>query len=105
LSEATAIHALTVGAVGSMTLAVMTRASLGHTGRALQVTPPITLAFVLISLSAIIRVAVPAWAPQFYNEAMVSAGALWMLSYIIVLVVYWPILTLPRNSAREAENG
>jgi uncharacterized protein involved in response to NO len=104
LSEATAIHALTVGAVGSMTLAVMTRASLGHTGRALQIAPPITFAFVLISLSAILRVAVPAWAPQFYNEAMVIAGGLWMLAYIIVLVIFWPILTLPRNSARAAEN-
>ena len=105
LSEATAIHALTVGAAGSMTLAVMTRAALGHTGRALKVGPMITAAYLLISVSAITRIAVPAWLPQFYNEGMVAAGGLWMLAYAIVAVVYWPILTLPRISARAADGG
>ncbi len=105
LSEATAIHALTVGAVGSMTLAIMTRASLGHTGRALQVTPAVTFAYLLVSASAAARVAVPAWVPQFYNEGMVVAGVLWMLAYGIVSIVYWPVLTLPRISSRAADGG
>ena len=105
MSEATAIHALTVGAVGSMTLAIMTRASLGHTGRHLVVSAPITLAYILISLSSAVRVAIPMWWPSLYNEGMVAAGGLWMLAYIIVSVVFFPILTQPRISARAATGG
>jgi len=96
MSEATAIHALTIGAVGTITMAVMTRASLGHTGRTLRVSNPITLAYLLISASAVVRIVVPALLPAYYNEGVVIAGVLWVLAYVIVSVVFWPILTLPR---------
>jgi uncharacterized protein involved in response to NO len=55
LPETTALHALTVGAIGTMTLAVMTRASLGHTGRPLIAGPGTTAIYVLITLAALLR--------------------------------------------------
>ncbi len=95
-SETTALHVLTVGAIGSMTLGIMTRAGLGHTGRSLQVPPAITVAYVILSLATIFRVAGPLWWPEYYNTAMMAAGASWCLAFAIFSWVFWPILTRPR---------
>lgn len=51
-----ALHALTVGAIGTMTLAVMTRASLGHTGRSLVAGPGTQAIYVFVTLAALLRV-------------------------------------------------
>lgn len=91
----TALHAFTAGAFGSMTLGVMTRAALGHTGRPLRVAPSIAVAYVLVSLGALIRVAA-AWLPEFYLAAIVTSGFLWGVGFAIFAAVYWPILTRPR---------
>ena len=104
VSHASALHALTVGAIGTMTLAVMSRASLGHTGRALVAAGPVVVAYVMINLSAFVRVAVPALLPEYYNQGMIVAGLLWLATYVTVSVVYWPILALPRRSARAEAN-
>jgi len=95
-SETTALHVLTVGAIGSMTLGIMTRAGLGHTGRSLQVPPAITVAYVILSLATIFRIAGPLWWPEYYNTAMMAAGASWCLAFAIFTWVFWPILTRPR---------
>ncbi len=100
VSHTSALHALTVGAIGTMTLAVMSRASLGHTGRALVAAGPVVIAYLMINLSALVRVAVPIMAPAFYNQGMIAAGLLWLATYVIVSAVYWPVLTLPKISAR-----
>jgi len=102
LGHAGAFHALTVGAVGTMTLAIMTRASLGHTGRALKVSGATTLAYVMISMSALLRITVPALIAEFYNEGMIAAGLLWVAAFATVSIVFWPVLTLPRISSRAA---
>ena len=99
LDESTAIHALTAGAVGSMTLALMTRASLGHTGRDFQVVPAITAAFGLLSAVAVVRVAVPPWFPEIYDSAMLAAGLGWIAAFAVYSALYWPILTRPRIDA------
>src|SRR5262245_29044271 len=54
LPQTTALHALTAGAIGTMTLAVMTRASLGHTGRALVAGRGTTTIYVLITLAGFV---------------------------------------------------
>ncbi len=94
-SEATAIHALTVGAIGSLTLGVMSRAALGHTGRELKVSTAIVIAYLLVSLATVIRIAGPA---QLYEESMLISGAAWIAAFLIFAVTYWPILTRPRIS-------
>ncbi len=99
LQESTALHALAIGAVGGMTLAVMTRAALGHSGRPLMVARSIAWAYGLVSLAAILRVIAPALAPGLYMIWILSAGAAWTLAFLIYLAVYWPILTGPGAKA------
>jgi len=99
-SEITAIHALSVGAIGSMTLGVMTRAALGHTGRALQVGSAIALAYGMVSAAAVIRVGGPVLVPGLYNETMLVSGMLWVAAFALFVAIYWPILTQPRVTAR-----
>jgi uncharacterized protein involved in response to NO len=62
-----ALHALTVGAIGTMTLAVMTRASLGHTGRALRADGSTVAIYLLVSAAALLRVA--------------GADSVWLVSF------------------------
>lgn len=99
MAEATALHVLTVGAVGSMTLGIMTRAGLGHTGRPLKVLPAITAAYLMISLAAVVRVLGPIWLPEFYNVVLLTAGAAWCVAFGVFSWVYWPVLTRPRVGA------
>lgn len=94
--EATALHALTVGAIGSMTLGIMTRAGLGHTGRPLKVAPEIAATYLLLSAAALIRVIGPFALPQFYTASLLIAGVLWCIVFGVYSAVYWPILTTPR---------
>ncbi len=96
IDETTALHLLTIGAIGSMTLGIMTRAGLGHTGRVLRVTPAITFAYLAVSAAAVIRVGGPLWLPEYYNAVLLSAGVSWCVAFAVFSWVYWPILTRPR---------
>lgn len=95
LPHTAALHALTAGAVGSMTLGVMSRAALGHTGRELRVAPAITLAYVMVSLAALIRVAGPSLLPDTESALMLVSGSLWALAFAVFTLVYFPILARP----------
>jgi uncharacterized protein involved in response to NO len=85
-----ALHALTAGAIGTMILAVASRAALGHVGLPLKVSRWTVLAYLLVIAGATLRVAVP------HPHAMMLAGVLWSLGYGVFSVVYFPILTRPR---------
>ncbi len=94
LPEPEAVHALTTGAVGAMTLAVMTRASLGHTGRARHAGWITVFIYVLINLGAVMRVFGPTTAlPE--QAVLVSAVACWSGAYILFASVYGPFLIRP----------
>lgn len=95
LVESAAMHALAIGAVGGMTLAVMTRAALGHSGRALLVAKPVAWAYALVSLAALLRVLGPILEPGQYMTWILGAGAAWTLAFLLYLFVYWPVLTKP----------
>ena len=103
ISEAAALHAFGTGAAGTMILAIMTRASLGHTGRALVASPPITVAYVLVSAAALMRCFGPAAFPHYYNEIMLVAGIAWMAAFTIFTIVFAPILTGPRVVRKRQE--
>ncbi len=90
------IHALTIGAFTTMTLAVMTRASLGHTGQALVAPTGIAACYGLISAAAMVRVFAPILFPDRYDEIVGLAGFLWITAFALFLWVYTPILTRPR---------
>ena len=94
------IHALTAGAFTTMILAVMTRASLGHTGRALIATRPMALCYALISIAALVRVFAPAAFPSHYEAIITTSALLWMAAFGIFLRTFAPILCKPRADGR-----
>lgn len=94
------IHALTVGAFATMILAVMTRASLGHTGRALMAPRNIATCYGLISVAALVRVFAPALVPAWYDGIVLISGLFWIAAFGIFLWVYTPILVRPRADGR-----
>jgi uncharacterized protein involved in response to NO len=86
-----ALHALTTGAVGTMTLAVMTRATLGHTGRALTADRGTQAIYALVILGAVLRVVAP-WLPTDYLETVGLAGLLWAGAFLLFALKYGPYL-------------
>jgi uncharacterized protein involved in response to NO len=93
------LHAITTGAFATMILAVMTRATLGHTGHPLIAPPLIVVAYVLITLAAIVRVTGPVF-PEVYLYSIVVSGVLWIAAFGLFLVVYTPILIGPRADGK-----
>ena len=86
-----AVHALTTGAVGVMTLAVMTRASLGHTGRIKHAGPLTVLIYLLVNLGAMLRVFGPSLTLSGDVILGVAAGC-WSGAYILFVIGYGHIL-------------
>jgi uncharacterized protein involved in response to NO len=95
LPTAAALHALTVGAIGTMTLAVMTRASLGHTGRPLTAGPVTKIIYGLITVAAVLRVLSPL-APGHLELALWLAGTAWSGAFGLFAVFYGAVLAQPR---------
>lgn len=91
-----AIHALGAGAIAQMVLAVMTRATLGHTGRALAADTATTAAYLLVWLAAAMRIATAFLPAQFEMLIGVSAG-LWTAAFALFLADYAPKLVTARN--------
>lgn len=98
--ESVSTHAITVGAIGSLTLGMMARVSLGHSGRMLAAPRPMFAAFVAIGLAALFRVLGPWLAPQLYRESLIATAVCWVLAFGLFLVVYTPILLQPRVDGR-----
>jgi len=90
-----ALHGWTTGAMGMMTLAVMTRATLGHTGREVVTTPSTLVIYVAIVCATLARLAAPLL-PQMYYELLLTAGAAWLLAFGLFVLVYGPMLARPR---------
>jgi uncharacterized protein involved in response to NO len=93
------IHAVTMGAVSGLMLAMMMRSSLGHTGRKLIATRTDMAAFVLLQLAAIVRVAVSIVAGDHYRFWITASGVIWILAFLIFAIRYVPMLTQQRSSA------
>lgn len=91
LSGPSALHVLTVGAIGGMTFAVMTRTSLGHTGRALAASPMTSLAYLAMMLAAIIR-PFAELIPSEYHLVLAASGICWMGAFALFLLEYGPVL-------------
>ena len=100
LPSSLATHAVTIGAIGSLTLGMMARVSLGHTGRALVAAPTMRWAFVAMTLAAFSRVVVPIVAPTRYLTSLIVAGVLWSLAFMTFLAVYAPILSTSRRDGK-----
>jgi uncharacterized protein involved in response to NO len=92
-------HAFGAGAVTTMVMAIMTRASLGHTGRDIIAPKSIVIAYGLLTTAALLRV-FGAWLdPNDYAEALRVAGFAWIGAFTLFVIVYAPILMAPRIGA------
>ena len=94
---ASAIHALTAGAIAVMILAVMPRVTLGHTGREPTASRATVAVFVLINVAAIARVCA-SWHTEFMTIMLFVSGACWIAAFGLFALVYGPML-LTRRSA------
>ena len=89
-------HALTIGAIGGMTIGMMTRTARGHTGRPLTADRFEIACYALVQAAALVRVAGPFVLPHAYVATVVAAGAFWSLAFGVYAVRYWPILSRAR---------
>ena len=97
-----ALHALTVGSIGSMTLGMICRVTLGHTGRDLSSNTPTILAFALMQVAAVLRVFGPVVFPDYYTDWVMASGLLWAVCFSIYLFFYAPMLFAPRPDHQPA---
>ena len=85
------LHALTAGAMGGMTLAVMTRATLGHTGRPLTADRWTAAIYLLVAAAAALRVAAPFLA-EVYLPLLWTSGLAWSTAFGLFVVHYGRML-------------
>lgn len=91
---AAGLHAFGVGAVGTMTLAVMVRATLGHTGRDLRAGPDGCLVFAAILLAAVLRICAAFHPGQ--SALLYGSAAAWTAAFLGFVLLYGPMLLRPR---------
>ncbi len=92
-----AVHALTAGAIGTMFLAMMTRASLGHTGRPLAVSPATVMTYVLVTMAVVSRVVAPWW-DSLWAEWMIMSAGTWIAGFGLFFALYFPLWSKPRTT-------
>ena len=94
-SPTTALHALTMGAIGGTVLAVTTRVALGHTGRPLHAARVTVVAYWLLMIAVVIRTLGP-FSGFSYLLVIDLAAMGWVLAFALFTWVYWPILSRSR---------
>jgi len=97
LAFSDALHMITIGAMGLMIFAMMTRVSLGHTGRALAPSTWVSAIYLLIAMAALIRVVLPML--NLHLVGWLASATCWIVASIIFLIIYTPILW--RNEPRQ----
>ena len=96
VASSSATHALTVGAVGGLIIGMMTRTARGHTGRPLRADRFDITCYVLVSLAAVVRIALPLLAPEHTLLVVQCSAILWSAGFGLYAVRYWPLLTRAR---------
>ncbi|MCC6608623.1 MAG: NnrS family protein [Burkholderiales bacterium] len=91
-----AVHALTIGAIGGLTIGMMTRTARGHTGRPLQADRWEVTCYALVLTAALVRVFGPLVLPAAYLATVELSAVLWSAGYALYAIRYWPILTRSR---------
>jgi uncharacterized protein involved in response to NO len=101
IPELLSLHAYAVGGIGIVTISMMARVTLGHTGRNVHQSPPIVALLLLGMVSAtIIRVFLPLVDPAHYVLWVTASGLLWIAVFALFLLVFFPMLARPRVDAK-----
>jgi len=96
-----ALHAFTLGGIGVLTLGMMARVSLGHTGRAMKASNAMAIAFVLINVAALFRVLLPIAMPHWYENLIYISTLSWLAAFSLFVFVYVPILSSARIDGQD----
>ncbi len=96
IAEITALHIVGIGAVGGMTLAVMSRAILGHAGMALKASRPTSIAYALVAIAALTRVAADYLPADLRLGCVILSAIAWVTAFVLFVAVHWPIISQPR---------
>lgn len=91
-----ATHALTIGAIGGLTIGMMTRTARGHTARPLVADRYEVACYLLVLAAALVRVFGPLAMPAAYLHTVEASGILWCAGFGLYAVRYWPVLTQTR---------
>ncbi|MDG1438513.1 MAG: NnrS family protein, partial [Emcibacteraceae bacterium] len=89
-------HAFSIGAAGSLTLGVMTRAMIGHSGLPMENEKFITFYLILINIAALSRILAPIVFTDYYVGLLFISGMSWVLAYLMFLVRFLPVVLKPR---------
>ncbi len=93
-------HLLTVGGMGGLILAMISRVSLGHTGRPLSPPKAMTAAYIFITLATIVRAFGPWVLPEKTTLFIDISGTFWIFAFGIFVITYAPMLMKPREDGR-----
>jgi uncharacterized protein involved in response to NO len=100
VAESAGVHAWTAGAIGTMTLAMMTRASLGHTGRALTASAATQVIYAAVVIAALTRICA-ALAPEWSDLLLHITAVAWLVAFLGFGIRYAPILSGGRRPAAQ----
>ncbi|MES2300456.1 MAG: NnrS family protein [Pseudomonadota bacterium] len=101
LAPSAAMHALTVGSMAGLIIGMMTRTSLGHTGRPLTAGRAEVAMYVLIQAGAVLRVLVAVGMPQWRTAGLAAAALCWSAAFLLFALKYAPYLARARIDGRE----
>ena len=96
IAPSAGVHAWTVGAIGIMTLAVMSRATLGHTGQPLSASPGLQAVYAVVAIAALARIAA-AVLPASSMALLHVAAFAWAAAFLGFAGLYAPLLCLPKR--------
>ena len=96
IAEPLAVHALTIGAIGGLTIGMMTRTARGHTGRPLTADGFEVMCYVLVQLAAVIRVFGGMLLPGIYLATVIASAICWSSAFALYALRYWPVLARAR---------
>ncbi|HEX7273036.1 MAG TPA: NnrS family protein [Casimicrobiaceae bacterium] len=96
VAEALTLHALTIGAIGGMTIGMMTRTARGHTGRPLVADGFEVTCYVLVQVAAVTRVFGGMLLPEAYVATVIASALCWSAAFGLYAIRYWPVLSRPR---------
>ena len=100
VAPSAATHALTVGAIGGLTIGMMTRTARGHTARPLRADRADVAAYALVAIAALLRVGLPLAWPAAQVHAVLCSALLWSAGFAVYAWRYGPWLARPRLDGR-----
>jgi len=102
VSPLLSVHAFTVGGIGMLTIGMMSRVSLGHTGRSVFEPPAIVFwCFAVLLTGVVVRVVLPLISMDYYVYWIGISQVLWMIAFTLFVVVYAPMLLSARIDGRD----